>query len=86
MTVLDKDHPRTAPLVFAGAEPIDAYCRDICGQNIRHEVRDLVSTACGLAYTQHCRFPGRYDRDLSTVATTHDGRISNQTAVQAWEN
>jgi ketosteroid isomerase-like protein len=86
LVVLDKDHPPAAPLVVTGIEAIGAYYRDVCGRNITHEVRDAVSTAAGLAYTQYCRYPDGTAVVCATVATTRDGRINSQTAVQVWDS
>ena len=86
LTVLDKDHPPAAPLVLTGTEAIGAYYRDVCGRNMQHEVRDAVSTAGGLAYTQHCRYPDGTAVVCATVASTRDGRISRQTAIQVWDS
>jgi len=86
LTVLDKDHPPAAPLVLSGTGEIGAYYRDVCGRNIRHEVRGLLSTADGLAYTQHCRYPDGMGVVCATVATTRDGRIHRQTAIQVWDS
>ncbi|MFI5894063.1 nuclear transport factor 2 family protein [Actinoplanes sp. NPDC051513] len=86
LTVVDHDHPPATPLVLSGTEAIGAYYRDVCGRNINHEVRDMVSTADALAYTQHCRYPDGTAVVCASVATTRDGRINNQTAVQAWDS
>jgi ketosteroid isomerase-like protein len=86
LTLIDRDHPPAAPLVFAGAEQIGTYYRDLCGRNIEHQVRDVVATADGLAYAQHCRYPEGAGVVCTTVATLRDGRIQTQTAVQAWDS
>jgi ketosteroid isomerase-like protein len=86
LTVLDKDHPPAAPLVFAGTGAIGAYYHDVCSRNIEHEVRDALNTADGLAYTQHCRYPDGTAVVCATVATTRDGRIKSQTAIQVWDS
>jgi hypothetical protein len=85
LTVLDRDHPPTAPAVYTGAAEIGEYFRDVCGRNIDHQVRDLVSTDAGLAYAQHCRYPDGNRVVCATVATLQDGKIKTQTAVQAWD-
>lgn len=85
LTILDRDHPPAAPLVFSGAEEIAAYYRDVCGRNIEHEVRDAVVTADGLAYTQHCRYPDGTGVVCVTVARIVDGKIHSQTAAQTWD-
>jgi ketosteroid isomerase-like protein len=86
LTVLDKDHPPATPLVLAGTDAIGAYYRDVCSRNIEHEVRDALSTADGLAYTQQCHYPDGTAVVCATVATTRDGRIKNQTAIQVWDS
>ncbi len=85
LTLVDRDHPPSAPLVHAGLDAIDRYCRDICGRNLEHEVRDVVSTVDGLAYTQHCRYPDGTAVICATVATVRAGKIQHQTAVQVWD-
>jgi hypothetical protein len=86
LTVLDRDHPPAAPLVFTGTEQIGAYYRDVCGRNIEHEVRDAVITPDGLAYAQHCRYPDGAGVVCATVATLRAGRIQTQTAIQVWDS
>jgi ketosteroid isomerase-like protein len=86
LTVLDRDHPPAAPLVYSGTDQIGAYYRDVCGRNIEHEVRDAVITADGLAFTQHCRYPDGLGVVCVTVAATRDGKIQTQTAIQVWDS
>jgi ketosteroid isomerase-like protein len=86
LSILDRDHPPSAPLVYTGSKEIGDYYRDICGRNLEHQVRDAVATAGGLAYAQHCRYPDGAAVVCATVATVHDGKIQTQTAVQAWDS
>ncbi|WP_027862779.1 nuclear transport factor 2 family protein [Marmoricola sp. URHB0036] len=85
LTLLDRDHPPSSPQVLTGRDQIGDYYRDICGRNIDHQVRDAVSTATGLAFTQHCRYPDGGRVVCTTVATVHDGLIVSQTGVQVWD-
>lgn len=85
LVVLDRDHPPSRPQTITGHTDIGAYYRDVCARNIEHEVRDAVSTATGLAYAQHCRYPDGARVLCATVATLRDGLIVRQTAVQAWD-
>jgi hypothetical protein len=52
---------------------------------MRHEVRDIVATPDGLAFTQHCAYPDGTTVVRVTVAVTSGGRIQAQTAVQVWD-
>jgi hypothetical protein len=85
LTLLDRDHPPSAPLVHTGLDAIGRYYRDICGRNIEHSVRSVVATADGLGYTQHCRYPDGTAVVCVTVATVRAGRIQDQTAIQVWD-
>jgi len=85
LTILDRDHPPAAPTVYSGLDAIRGYFADVCGRNIRHEVRDIVATADGLAFTQHCAYPDGTAVVCVTVARTSGGRIQSQTAVQVWD-
>ena len=49
-------------------------------------MRDAVATPAGLAYTQHCRYPDGTAVLCATVASTSDGKITRQTAVQVWDS
>ncbi|WP_433303544.1 nuclear transport factor 2 family protein [Actinoplanes sp. CA-030573] len=85
LTLVDRDHPPSSPLVFASAEEIGAYYRDVCGRNMAHEVSDAVITADGMAFTQNCRYPDGTKVLCVTVARLADGRITSQTATQVWD-
>jgi hypothetical protein len=85
LTILDRDHPPSAPAVYRGLDAIRAYYQDICGRNIHHEVRDAVATPEGLAFTQHCSYPDGTAVLCATVARTSGGKIHRQTAVQVWD-
>jgi SnoaL-like domain len=85
LTLLDRDHPPSNPLVLSGRQEIGAYYRDICGRNMGHQVLDAVSGSSGLAYTQHCRYPDGTRVVCTTVATVEGGRITGQTGVQVWD-
>jgi ketosteroid isomerase-like protein len=86
LTVLDRDHPPAAPALYRGRQAIGDYYRDVCGRNIDHQVRDLVATAGGLAFAQHCRYPDGTKVVCTTVAALEDGRIVRQTSIQVWDS
>jgi ketosteroid isomerase-like protein len=86
LTILDRDHPPAAPLIHRGSDEIGRYYRDVCGRNMEHQVRDVVATADGLAYTQHCRYPDGAAVVCATVTTLRAGRIQTQTAIQVWDS
>ena len=86
LSLYDRDRPPTGPTVFAGSTEIEAYFRDICGRNMDHRITDRVAGSDRIAFTQHCRYPGGEQVLCVTVATVRDGRITEQTAVQVWDD
>jgi hypothetical protein len=85
LTVLDRDHPPSAPLTLRGDEEIAAYYRDVCGRNVEHHVSGIVTDGAELAFQQDCRYPDGGRVVCVTVAHLADGRIVGQTVVQAWD-
>jgi ketosteroid isomerase-like protein len=85
LRIVDRDHPPSTPTLYRGIEEIGTYYRDLCGRNIDHELHDVVVTSDGLAFAQHCRYPDGARVLCITVATLDHGKITNQTAVQAWD-
>ena len=86
LSLLDRDHPPASPSVYAGTAEIEAYFEDICGRNLEHHVTNRVADPGRIAFTQHCRYPSGQDVLCVTVATVRDGHITDQTAVQVWDN
>ena len=85
LTVHDKDHPPAAPQVHSGREQIEAYYRDVCGRNVEHRVRDLLSTDQGFAFAQDCRYPDGTAVVCVTVGAVRGNRIQHQTVAQTWD-
>jgi hypothetical protein len=85
LTVVDHDHGPSSPTVFRGLEEIGQYYRDICGRNIEHSVRNAVATPDVLGFAQHCCYPDGTRVLCVTVAALDGGKITQQTAVQAWD-
>jgi hypothetical protein len=50
-----------------------------------HHVRHSVPDAGGAAFTEACRYPDGTNVICATVLRLSDGRIAEQTVVQAWD-
>src|SRR6478735_1841382 len=57
LTMVDRDHPPSAPQVFNGAAAIAELFTEVCAREMTHEIRDLVATPEALAFTEHCTYP-----------------------------
>jgi hypothetical protein len=57
----------------------------VCGRDMTHHVRHSVADAGGAAFTEACRYPDGTNVICATVLRLSDGRIAEQTVVQAWD-
>lgn len=85
LTIVDRDHPPSAPTVLHCTDEIGGLLRDVAGRGMTHEVHDLIAGPDRLAFTEHCRYPDGTRVLCATVAQVHNGRIVRQVAVQAWD-
>ncbi len=86
LRIIDRDHPPSRPQEIAGRSAIAAYYDDLCGRAMTHNVEDSCLDGGHLAFTQACVYPDGTRVFCATVAALKDGKITNQTVVQAWDD
>ncbi len=85
VTIVDKVSQPGAPRVLRGTGEIKDWLEDTYARDMTHKVQHAVSDAGGAAYTQACRYPDGTNVLCATVIELRDGVISEQTAVQVWD-
>jgi ketosteroid isomerase-like protein len=85
VSVVDRDHGPSKPLVFKGRDEIGAYLEDVFGREMTHKVERVVQDGSGAAYALACEYPDGTRVRCITVLEVSDGRISRQDGVQAWD-
>ena len=85
VTIVDKVTQPGSPRVLHGRDEIKAWLEDTYGRDMTHSVRQTVKDEGGAAYTQACRYPDGTNVLCATVIAVDDGRISDQTVVQVWD-
>jgi|SRR4051794_23617385 hypothetical protein len=85
LSVVDRDHGPSKPLVFTGREEIGAYLADLFGREMTHRVERAVSDGSGAAYALGCEYPDGTRVRCITVLDVRDGLIARQDGVQAWD-
>ena len=85
VTISDKVSQPGSPRVLRTHEEIQAWLEDMYGRDMTHEVQHRVKDESGAAYTQACRYPDGTNVLCATVIALEDGRISDQTVVQVWD-
>src|SRR4051812_27334565 len=57
VSVVDRDHGPSRPLVFTGHAEIGAFLEDLFGREMTHPVERKVSDGQGAAYVLGCEYP-----------------------------
>ena len=85
MQIIDRDNPPSRPRELKGRAAIAAYFEDVCGRAMTHKIEAGVADADHLAFTQACAYPDGTRVFCSAMIKLAGGKISRQTAVQAWD-
>ncbi len=86
LQIVDHLHPPSRPLEVRGRAAIADYYADVCGRTMTHTVESGIADGDRLAFQQTCTYPdGKRVRCSAMLELLH-GRITRQTAVQAWDS
>jgi hypothetical protein len=85
LRIIDRDHPPSRPMQLAGRNAIGAYFDDVCGRAMTHKLESGLVDGQHLAFTQACAYPDGPRVFCSAMAELADGKIIEQTIVQAWD-
>jgi ketosteroid isomerase-like protein len=85
LRIVDRDNPPSKPREIRGKAAITAYWDDVCGRTMTHKVEEAVAAGDRLAFTQACAYPEGGKVLCLAMLELKDGKIAQQTAVQAWD-
>ena len=83
--VIDRNNPPSKPREIRGKAAIDAFWDDICSRAMTHKVDVSIAEGNRLAFTQACAYPDGAKVFCVAIVDLEDGRIAQQTVVQAWD-
>jgi ketosteroid isomerase-like protein len=83
--VIDRNNPPSRPRAVRGKSAISAFWDDICSRNMNHEVAFTAAEGDRLAFSQACVYPDGAKVFCLAMLELEDGKIANQTLVQAWD-
>lgn len=83
--VVDRNNPPGRPREIKGRAAISAFWDDICSRTMVHAVDVTIAQGDQLAFTQACTYPDGAKVFCISVVNLQDGRIIDQTTVQAWD-
>ncbi|MCG6498695.1 nuclear transport factor 2 family protein [Kitasatospora sp. A2-31] len=85
LRVVDRKTQPSHPLVMHGREEIAAMLEDLYGREMTHKLERAVVQDGHLAFLESCQYPDGIRVLMSSMADLRDGRIVDQTSVQAWD-
>jgi hypothetical protein len=85
VTIVDKITQPGSPRVLRSHDEIKDWLEDMYARDMTHSVEHKVLDDTGAAYTQACRYPDGTNVLCATVIKLDGGQISDQTAVQVWD-
>jgi ketosteroid isomerase-like protein len=85
LRVIDRNNPPSKPREVKGKSAISTFWDDICSRAMTHKVDVSIAEGNRLAFTQACAYPDGAKVFCMAVVELTDGRIAQQTVVQAWD-
>lgn len=83
--VIDRNNPPSKPREIRGRAAITTFWDDICSRAMTHKVDVTIAEGDRLAFTQACAYPDGTRVFCVAILGMQDGRIAEQTVVQAWD-
>jgi ketosteroid isomerase-like protein len=83
--VVNQNSPPKNPRRISGKKEIQAYFDDVCGRALKHQFEDEVVAGDHAAYVERCIYPDGVNVLAASTMAMKDGRIMQQTIVEAWD-
>ncbi|MBW1597875.1 nuclear transport factor 2 family protein [Streptomyces sp. JJ38] len=83
--MIDRNTQPSHPMVRHGRDEIRGVLEDVFSRDMTHKLEECVVQGDHIAYVESCEYPDGTRVLASSMATLRDGRITEQTTVQAWD-
>ncbi|MER7751234.1 nuclear transport factor 2 family protein [Kitasatospora sp. NPDC097643] len=85
LRMVDHKTQPSHPLVMHGRDEIGAMLSDIYGREMTHKLEQVVVQGDHVAFMESCLYPDGVRVLMTSMAGLKDGRIVDQTSIQAWD-
>ncbi len=85
LRILDRNNPPSRPREVRGKSAIGTFWDDICSRMMTHNVDASIVEDNKLAFTQACTYPDGAKVFCMAMLDIKNGKIAQQTVVQAWD-
>lgn len=83
--VVDRNTQPSHPMVMHGQGEISKMLDDVYGREMTHKLERCVVQGDSVAYTETCEYPDGVRVLANSMMSLKDGKIVEQTLVQAWD-
>ncbi|MER6440639.1 MULTISPECIES: nuclear transport factor 2 family protein [unclassified Streptomyces] len=85
MRIVDSNTRPSHPMVKHGRGEIADLLNDVCGRDMTHTLDECVVQGDHVAFTESCTYPDGVRVLASSMMSLRDGKIVEQTLLQAWD-
>ncbi|MCW5249732.1 MULTISPECIES: nuclear transport factor 2 family protein [unclassified Streptomyces] len=83
--VVDRSTQPSSPKVLRGHDEIAAMLDDVYARDMTHRLEECVVQGDRAAYSESCEYPDGVRVLAESMMTLRDGKITEQTMIQAWD-
>ncbi len=85
LRVIDRNTQPSHPMVKHGRGEISDMLTEVYGRDMTHKLEQVVVQGDQVAYTESCEYPDGVRVLASAMLSLRDGKIVDQTVLQAWD-
>ncbi|MFC8970041.1 nuclear transport factor 2 family protein [Streptomyces sp. NPDC057094] len=85
LRVVDRNTQASHPMVKHGRAEIGAMLDDVYSRDMTHRMDQCVVQGDHVAFTESCEYPDGVRVMSTSMMSLRDGKIVDQTLVQAWD-
>jgi ketosteroid isomerase-like protein len=83
--VVDRNSQPSHPTVLHGRDQISAMLEDVCSRDMTHKMEQCVIDGDHVAFSESCLYSDGVRVLSESMLTLRDGKIVEQTTIQAWD-
>ncbi|MET7733537.1 nuclear transport factor 2 family protein [Streptomyces sp. NPDC005402] len=83
--VVDRNTQPSHPMVLHGRDEISAMLDDVYSRDMTHKLEQCVVEGDRVAFSESCRYSDGVRVLSESMLTLRDGKITEQTMIQAWD-
>ncbi|CAL9658486.1 nuclear transport factor 2 family protein [Streptomyces griseomycini] len=85
LRIVDRNTQPSHPKVLHGRDEIAAMLDDVYSRDMTHKLEQCVVQGDRAAYSESCVYPDGVRVLSESMLSLRDGRITEQTMIQAWD-